>query len=336
MPSIRLAASPAHICSAASSRATRPFGAVLRGRAPRRGGQASKSTVTVVADRVGLAGEHEATLDLVVVEGVVAPHVDLAGGDLGPAGAADAALAGERQVVAGGGGAVEDRLRPLRHRRGGRAAVEDDGDLADLALDDGVLTLAARAAARRRRTARSAPCPWPRRARRAPRGRRRSGRTGRTARRGRRPSTRHQRGEQPAQPVGVEAARRRARRRVARGRARARGRAARRSGSSGRRAPRRTSPSRWCGCRRAASPGASGLASTEAGDREHRRDPRARGDAEVAAAGRRVGPEAARRRSAPRRCRRRTARAPATRRTARRGSRARRRAAARPAGAQIE
>ena len=50
--------------------------------------------------RVRLAGEHVAALDLVGLERPVGVHRDRALDDLGPAGAADAALAGEREVGA--------------------------------------------------------------------------------------------------------------------------------------------------------------------------------------------------------------------------------------------
>ncbi len=50
--------------------------------------------------RVRLAGEHVAGAHLVVLQREVALHVDLAVEELRPAGAADAAFAGERRVVA--------------------------------------------------------------------------------------------------------------------------------------------------------------------------------------------------------------------------------------------
>src|SRR5262245_41103005 len=78
MPMARLAGSSAHICRAVS----RGSGIEVNGDA--------------VADGVGLAGEHEAGLDLGGLERVVAAHLDLALRDPGPAGAADAALARER------------------------------------------------------------------------------------------------------------------------------------------------------------------------------------------------------------------------------------------------
>ena len=99
--------------------------------------QASKSTVTGVADREGLAGQHELLLDLGGLEGVVAHHLDLAVDHLGAAGAAHPALAGERQVAAHGLRGVEHG-RVARHRRGRRTPVEDDGDVARHALDDAV------------------------------------------------------------------------------------------------------------------------------------------------------------------------------------------------------
>ena len=86
---------------------------------------------------MGLAGQHEAGVDLGLLERVVAAHVDLAVRHQRPAGAADPALAGERQVGAGRLGGVEDRGVP-RHRRGGAQPVEDDGDLAGLAGEHGV------------------------------------------------------------------------------------------------------------------------------------------------------------------------------------------------------
>src|SRR3954449_8590717 len=98
------------------------------GGAQRRGG----SGVVVHRDGVGqgkgLAGEHVAGVDLGRLEGVVAPHLHLAGRDPRPAGAADPALAGEGEVAA-------DLLRRIQDgyvagegdRR--RPPVEDDGDL---------------------------------------------------------------------------------------------------------------------------------------------------------------------------------------------------------------
>ena len=77
-------------------------------------------------------------VDLGLLERVVAAHVDLAVAHERAAGAADAALAGERQVGAGRLGGVEDRLRPRGIGVGRAEPVEDDRDLAGLALDDGV------------------------------------------------------------------------------------------------------------------------------------------------------------------------------------------------------
>src|SRR6202012_3453350 len=75
------------------------------------------SRVVVDGDLVrrghGLAGQHVAGVDLVRLQGVVAPHGPGAAGDLGPAGAADPALAGERQVG-------PDLLGPVQDRRAGR------------------------------------------------------------------------------------------------------------------------------------------------------------------------------------------------------------------------
>src|SRR6185436_19909589 len=93
-----------------------------------------------ITHRVTLAGQDEATLDLVVVQRVVAAHVDLAGGQVGAAGAAHAALAGEGQVGAGGLGGVEDG-HPPRHRRGGTTPVQHDRDLARVALDHRLRTV---------------------------------------------------------------------------------------------------------------------------------------------------------------------------------------------------
>src|SRR5580658_4056369 len=67
----------------------------------------------LVAERHGLAGQDVAGGGLALFEGVVAAHGRLAGDDLRPAGAADAALAGERQVRA-------DPLRAVEYRGAGR------------------------------------------------------------------------------------------------------------------------------------------------------------------------------------------------------------------------
>ena len=82
----------------------------------------------VSGDGERLAGQDVARVDLGGFEGEVAAHVRLARGDPRAAGAADAALAGERQVRAGALGAVEDGRVPGQGERGG-TAVEDDGDL---------------------------------------------------------------------------------------------------------------------------------------------------------------------------------------------------------------
>ncbi len=54
-----------------------------------------------VADRDGLAGQDVARRDLFVGKAVARGHLDLAAGDLGPAGRADAGLAGEGRRKAG-------------------------------------------------------------------------------------------------------------------------------------------------------------------------------------------------------------------------------------------
>src|SRR4051795_7763442 len=117
MPMARLAGSSAHICRAVSTGST-GSGIEVHGEA--------------VADRVGLAGQHEARFDLGGLECVVATHVDLAVGDSGPAGAAHPALAREREVGPHRLATVEDARVP--GQRGRRAqAVEDDGHLGRLA-----------------------------------------------------------------------------------------------------------------------------------------------------------------------------------------------------------
>src|ERR1019366_9196515 len=80
----------------------------------------------VVGAGYGLAGQDVAGVDFALLEGVVAAHGRRPPGDLRAAGAADAALAGERQVGPDLLGAVEDR-RAGREREGGRPPVEDDG-----------------------------------------------------------------------------------------------------------------------------------------------------------------------------------------------------------------
>src|SRR5690242_21789509 len=78
-----------------------------------------------VGGRAGLAGEDETRGELVVLQGEVAAHLDLARGDPGPAGAAHPALARERQIGAHVLGGVEDRLGAGGRERGG-AAFQDD------------------------------------------------------------------------------------------------------------------------------------------------------------------------------------------------------------------
>src|SRR6202034_3415309 len=70
-----------------------------------------------------LAGEDVAGFDLGRLEGVVAPHRRGAVGDPGPAGAADAALAGKRQIGPDPLGAVQDR-GARGQGEGGAAGVE--------------------------------------------------------------------------------------------------------------------------------------------------------------------------------------------------------------------
>src|SRR5487761_1084686 len=86
-----------------------PSACVAPGSSARRG---SGSAVVVdshgIGDRQRLAGQRVARRELGILERIVAPHRDLALGDQGPAGAADAALAGERQVGADLLGTVED------------------------------------------------------------------------------------------------------------------------------------------------------------------------------------------------------------------------------------
>src|SRR6201996_3362098 len=88
-------------------------------------GSRPSGVVIVVSSRVvidgdlirrghGLAGQHVAGVDLAGFEGVVAAHGPGATGDLGPAGAAHATLAGERQVG-------PDLPGPGQGRRGGPA-----------------------------------------------------------------------------------------------------------------------------------------------------------------------------------------------------------------------
>src|ERR1700733_5323265 len=76
----------------------------------------------VVREGYGLAGQHVAGGHLGLVECVVAAHGGLAPGDPCPAGAADAALAGERQVRPDLLGAVENG-RSRRQGERGRAPV---------------------------------------------------------------------------------------------------------------------------------------------------------------------------------------------------------------------
>src|SRR3984885_9443732 len=75
--------------------------------------------------RQRLAGEDVAGLDLGRLERVVAAHHCGAVGDPGPAGAADAALAGERLVGPFPLGAVQDR-GARGEGEDGATAVEDD------------------------------------------------------------------------------------------------------------------------------------------------------------------------------------------------------------------
>src|SRR4051794_10758750 len=118
MPMAREAGSSAHIRRAVSRGSTTWSGIEVHGDA--------------VSDGVGLAGQHEARVDLGGFEGVVAAHVDLAVGDAGPAGAAHAALAREREVGAHGLRTVEDGPVPGQ-RRSRAQSVQDDRDLGRLA-----------------------------------------------------------------------------------------------------------------------------------------------------------------------------------------------------------
>ena len=79
--------------------------------------------------RVALAGEHVTLLDLVRLEGVVGVHRDLALDQLGAAGTADPALAGERRIRAHR--AVRPRAPAASARQPERrpASVEGDRDL---------------------------------------------------------------------------------------------------------------------------------------------------------------------------------------------------------------
>ncbi len=103
--------------------------------------QTSKSTVTCSeTGRVWQVRTYP-LLHLGLLQGEVAAHLGLAGGDLGAAGAADAALAGERHVRADPLGAVQDGLGAAR-REGGGAAVQDQGHLGDRAFGQRVLVAA--------------------------------------------------------------------------------------------------------------------------------------------------------------------------------------------------
>src|SRR5262245_20666782 len=113
IPMAALAGSSAHICRAVAR------------------GSGIEVHCDVVPDREGLAGQDEPGLHLGGLERVVASHVDLALGDPGPAGAADTALAREREVGPHRLRAVEDRVVPGQ-RRGGAEPVEDDGHLRGL------------------------------------------------------------------------------------------------------------------------------------------------------------------------------------------------------------
>src|SRR5689334_8593734 len=105
MPMARLAGSSAHIWRAVSR------------------GSGIEVHSDALPDRIRLAGEHEAGLDLGWFERIVAAHLDLAVGDPGPAGAADAALASEREVGPHRLGAVEHGLVP-RQRGCGAETVQ--------------------------------------------------------------------------------------------------------------------------------------------------------------------------------------------------------------------
>src|SRR5690606_36506779 len=77
-------------------------------------------------ERVRLAGEHEATFDLPVLQSVVALHPYLALEHPGAAGAADPALARVRQRGAGGEAGIEDRASFERHPQASLLAVDPD------------------------------------------------------------------------------------------------------------------------------------------------------------------------------------------------------------------
>src|SRR6478735_10054099 len=70
----------------------------------------------LVGDRVRLAGQDDAGLDLVGLEGVVAVHPHLTGHETGAAGTAYPVRARERRVGTDPQRRVEDRLVERRHR----------------------------------------------------------------------------------------------------------------------------------------------------------------------------------------------------------------------------
>src|SRR5680860_1077730 len=86
---------------------------------------------------MALAGEHEPALHLLVLERVVAAHVDLPRGQVSTTGPAHASLAREGKIRPCHLRGIEDRLT-LRHRSGRAPPVEYDGHTARLTGDHGL------------------------------------------------------------------------------------------------------------------------------------------------------------------------------------------------------